>query len=57
MLGDRLEIVGVFCFAQILINFLQVTSIAIYMNADWSDEAIKALGFAGKTIGPNGALE
>lgn len=36
------------CLRQILINFLQVTAIAVYINVDWTKSVVRALGVAGE---------
>ena len=35
---------------QILINFLQVTGIAVFINVEWTAGVLKALGVAGKNL-------
>lgn len=35
---------------QILINFLQVTGIAVFINVEWTAGVLKALGVAGKIL-------
>ena len=34
---------------QILINFLQVTSLAVFINSDWTKSVSRILGLAGRT--------